>query len=144
MLNMVLQGKWGTELIGVIGGTEITNPLLQTRWFLKQFHFNKQLAVIVDFLFIFVFGYFRLYLGGFVLIHYVSFPKWDFLGKLGAVTMYGLSSVFYFYILRYAIRKYVGFSARIKVVSSNGVQKEKCHDQSNGHKSSSDNHSKED
>ena len=153
MLNMAFQGKWGTELIGVIGGTEITNPLLQLRWFLKTLNFNSLLVSFVDFSFIFTFGYFRLYLGGHVLVHYVTYPKWDFLGKLGAVTMYALSVVFYYYILRYAARKYGGFlSKKKKLVSSNGVHKHSSngcaspngHVLSNEHLQSNGNHAKTD
>ncbi|KAF6026165.1 TMEM136 [Bugula neritina] len=64
--NMIFQGKWGTELVAVIGATEVSNPLLQLRWFLKSAGYSKTiLGEIVDFLFIIVFGAFRFLLSGY-------------------------------------------------------------------------------
>lgn len=136
MLMMTFNGRWGTELIGVIGGTEVSNPFLQLRWFLKEFQFNQTLVAIVDFSFILVFGVCRLLIGGYILYYYVGYPKSDFLGKLGAVTMYALSVVFYFYILRYAIRKYGRSFLRSNKQALNGAISNgtsNVHVKSNGH-----------
>jgi len=98
MANMIFQGKWGTELVAVIGATEVSNPLLQLRWFLKSAGYSKTiLGEIVDFLFIIVFGAFRFLLSGYVMLEYVSYPNDDVLGKVGAVSMFSLSAVFYYF-----------------------------------------------
>ncbi|XP_067949787.1 TLC domain-containing protein 5-like [Watersipora subatra] len=107
MVCTVFGGKWGTELIGVIALTEISNPLLQLRWFLKTEGYSRTLlGEIVDFLFIAVFGLCRLGLGGYALIGYLSYPNDDILGRFGAVAIFIVSIIFYYYILGYAYKKY--------------------------------------
>lgn len=107
MFCSTLAHKWGTELVAVISYTEITNPLLQTRWLLKSLgHGDRWYTAVVDWTFIIAFGSFRLVLGSFMLYTYLSSDQGDFLGRFGGCSIYALSWVFYYYILSYAAKKY--------------------------------------
>ena len=100
-------GKYGTELVATIFGTEITNPFLQLRWFLRQTgHGSKWYAELNDFFFMFLFGSVRIVLGGYLLYCYLGHPVPDWLGRVGGVSMYMVSWVFWLMILKYAVKKY--------------------------------------
>ncbi|KAL0174405.1 hypothetical protein M9458_030373, partial [Cirrhinus mrigala] len=78
--------------------SEITNPLLQTRWFLKHSgRYDSFLGDVVDVLFVLLFVFMRIFVGGTML------PK--FIIKCGGVAMYALSWVFVVDIGRFAYRK---------------------------------------
>ena len=101
-------GKYGTELVATIFGTEITNPFLQLRWFLRQTgHGTRWYAELNDFFFMFLFGSVRIVLGGYLLYCYLSHPVPDWLGRLGGISMYIVSWVFWVMIVQYAVKKYV-------------------------------------
>ena len=124
LVNTAFQCKWGTELVGVVALAEVTNPLLQIRWFLKDQGYSKTIiGEIVDFLFIVVFGVCRLGIGGYVLVGYMSHPNDDILGRIGALSIFTVSIIFYYYILGYAYKKYsrLFFNTNKSNGSHNGV-----------------------
>lgn len=99
-------GESGIESCAVLFGSEITNPLLQARWFLKQTgHYGSRLGDIVDVLFVLLFVMMRIFVGGTMLYCELISPKPRFFIKCGGVAMYALSWVFMVDIVRFAIRK---------------------------------------
>ncbi|KAG7322082.1 hypothetical protein KOW79_014940 [Hemibagrus wyckioides] len=99
-------GESGIESCAVIFGSEITNPLLQTRWFLKHSgRYNSFLGDLVDVLFVLLFIIMRVFVGGAMLYCELISPRPKFIIKCGGVAMYVLSWVFVADIFRFAYRK---------------------------------------
>ena len=108
MTVAVITGKYGTEMIATIFGSEITNPLLQTRWFIREtgcHQSNPKLATAVDFMFMSSFGFFRIGVGSYLLYTYFC-QETDNLGRFAACTIYGISWIFWVSIMQYAFRKF--------------------------------------
>ena len=99
-------GESGIEGCAVLFGSEITNPLLQTRWFLKQTgNYGTRLGDVVDALFVLLFVVMRIFVGGTMLYCELISPRPRFFIKCGGVAMYALSWVFLVDIVRFAIKK---------------------------------------
>ncbi|XP_061683175.1 TLC domain-containing protein 5a isoform X2 [Syngnathoides biaculeatus] len=99
-------GESGIEGCAVLFGSEITNPLLQARWFLKQTgHYGTSLAYTVDALFVLLFVLMRIFVGGTMLYCELISPRPRFFIKCGGVAMYALSWVFMVDIVRFTVRK---------------------------------------
>ncbi|KAM5226762.1 TLC domain-containing protein 5 isoform 2-T4 [Hipposideros larvatus] len=99
-------GESGTEVNAVLFGSEITNPLLQMRWFLRETgHYHSFTGDVVDFLFVALFTGVRIGLGAHLLFCEMvsSKPKWFM--KAGGIAMYAVSWCFMFNIWRFAWRK---------------------------------------
>ncbi|CAL1529321.1 unnamed protein product [Lymnaea stagnalis] len=113
-------GYYGTELVATIGGAEVTNPLLQLRWFLRQTGYYKTIAGdIVDWAFILSFGFIRIILGSMLLYSYYQ-QDTDFWGRLGGTCIYIIGWIFFLGILNYVIRKYSRrYTNRVGKVSAN-------------------------
>ncbi|KAK9962132.1 hypothetical protein ABG768_007510 [Culter alburnus] len=105
MLTLWL-GESGIESCAVLFGSEITNPLLQARWFLKHSgRYNSFLGDLVDVLFVLLFVFMRIFVGGNMLYCELTSPRPKFIIKCGGVAMYALSWVFMADIARFAYRK---------------------------------------
>ncbi|ESP00039.1 hypothetical protein LOTGIDRAFT_67180, partial [Lottia gigantea] len=101
----LLTGQYGTELVATICGGELTNPLLQLRWFLRQTGYkDTKIALVVDAMFVFSFGFMRLVIGSILLYCYFTQPT-DYLGRFGAICIYIMGVIFWINIIQYAIRK---------------------------------------
>ncbi|XP_054457196.1 TLC domain-containing protein 5a isoform X2 [Anoplopoma fimbria] len=99
-------GESGIESCAVLFGSEITNPLLQARWFLKQTgRYRTLLGDVVDVLFVLLFVVMRVFVGGTMLYCELISPRPRFFIKCGGVAMYALSWVFMVDIVRFTIRK---------------------------------------
>ncbi|XP_036393038.1 TLC domain-containing protein 5a isoform X2 [Megalops cyprinoides] len=99
-------GESGIEACAVLFGSEITNPLLQMRWFLRRLgRYEGALAGAVDLLFVTLFVFMRIVLGGHMLLCELASPRPRLLIKIGGVAMYLLSWVFMVDIARFAWRK---------------------------------------
>ncbi|KAM8903853.1 TLC domain-containing protein 5a isoform 2-T3 [Spinachia spinachia] len=99
-------GESGIESCAVLFGSEITNPLLQARWFLKQTgRYGTRLGDVVDVLFVLLFVLMRVFVGGTMLYCELISPRPRFFIKCGGVAMYALSWVFMVDIVRFARRK---------------------------------------
>lgn len=99
-------GKYGTEMMATLCGSEVTNPLLQLRWFLRETgHHLTALGEIVDLLFMISFFTLRIGIGSLLLYCYFQQPT-DFMGRLGATLIYLIGWMFWISIFRYAVRKY--------------------------------------
>ncbi len=100
-------GKYGTELAATIFGTELTNPLLQLRWFLRETHRHKTwYSELNDAMFILLFTFLRIVLASYLLYCYLQHPRPDWLGRLGGISIYLVGVGFWIMIVRYAVRKY--------------------------------------
>ncbi|KAL8618539.1 hypothetical protein ACOMHN_000684 [Nucella lapillus] len=103
---MLCAGRYGTELMATVCGSEATNPLLQLRWFLKGAgRYHTLLGEVVDALFMVSFFTIRLGVGSVLIYTYFQQPT-DFMGRLGAVLIYLISWVFWVSIFQYAVYKY--------------------------------------
>ncbi|XP_076457365.1 TLC domain-containing protein 5-like [Babylonia areolata] len=99
-------GRYGTELAATICGSEVTNPLLQLRYFLKETgRYHTVLGEVVDAVFMLSFFAVRLGVGTLLLYCYFLQPT-DFMGRVGAMAIYLISWMFWVSIFRYAVRKY--------------------------------------
>lgn len=99
-------GESAAEVNAVIFGSEITNPLLQARWFLKEMGCYHSLAGdVVDFFFVVLFTGVRIGVGAWLMYCELASPKPRWYIKLGGVIMYAVSWVFMVSICRFARRK---------------------------------------
>lgn len=106
ILLALLLGESGCETCAVIFGSEITNPLLQTRWFLRQLAlYDSLLGDAVDLLFILLFATVRVGVGTVMFYCELTSPRSSMIMKLGGVVMYGLAWVFMVDIARFGYRK---------------------------------------
>ncbi|XP_067910507.1 TLC domain-containing protein 5 [Heterodontus francisci] len=95
-----------TEVNAVIFGSEVTNPLLQIRWFLRESgYYHSLLGDAVDLLFVLLFCSVRIGVGGRLLYCELFSPVPLPVVKLGGVAMYAVSWVFMLSIARFAWRK---------------------------------------
>lgn len=102
------QGKTGLELTAVMGASEVTNPLLQLRWFLRESGYYKgKLAIIVDSLFVSMFWIARLGVGS--AFHFVcqTSPNLDLVTKGGGQAFYIISAIFGIQLVVFFYRKYI-------------------------------------
>ena len=101
-------GRAGCELTAVMGASELTNPLLQLRWFLKETGlYRGWLAKIIDSVFVFLFLFCRLGVG--TLFHYVcqTSPKLDLVSKGGGQAFYIISFVFGVQLVLFYYKKHI-------------------------------------
>ena len=103
----VYRGVYGCEMIATIFGTELTNPLLQLRWFLRDSGLHQTwLAEINDIVFMCLFGFLRIGVASNLLYCYFQNPRTDWFGRSGGTAIYLIGWVFWISILRYGFRKY--------------------------------------
>ncbi|XP_051494624.1 TLC domain-containing protein 5 isoform X2 [Apus apus] len=99
-------GESAAEVNAVIFGSEITNPLLQARWFLKEMGcYHSFTGDLVDFFFVVLFTGVRIGVGAWLMYCELASPKPRWYIKLGGVIMYAVSWVFMVSICRFARRK---------------------------------------
>ncbi|XP_062845244.1 TLC domain-containing protein 5 [Trichomycterus rosablanca] len=115
----------GIEVCAVLFGSEITNPLLQARWFLRQTgRYDSVSGDAVDLLFITLFACVRIGVGGHMLYCELASPKPKLVMKVGGVAIYTLSCFFMVDIASFAFRKsrtkYRRWLEQRKLDSANG------------------------
>jgi len=106
---VLYRGINGTELMATLFGSEITNPILQLRWFLRYTGVSIRaptVAMTVDFCFLILFTVMRIGIGSFLLYCYLRHPRPDWVARFASLVIYGLGWVFWYFIVCYAIRKY--------------------------------------
>ena len=99
----------GTELMATLFGTEITNPVLQLRWFLRYAGVSARsptIAMTVDLCFLTFFTVMRIVIGSVLLYSYLRHPAPDWIARCASLVIYGLGWVFWYSIICYAVRKY--------------------------------------
>uniref|UniRef100_A0A3Q3WV79 TLC domain-containing protein n=1 Tax=Mola mola TaxID=94237 RepID=A0A3Q3WV79_MOLML len=106
ILLALLMGVSGCETCAVIFGSEITNPLLQSRWFLRQLGlYDGLLGDAVDLLFIVLFATVRVGVGTVMFYCELGSPRPTLVMKLGGVVMYVIAWVFMVDIARFGYKK---------------------------------------
>ncbi|XP_008111952.3 TLC domain-containing protein 5 [Anolis carolinensis] len=125
-------GESAAEVNGVIFGSEITNPLLQARWFLRQVGlYHTLIGDVVDFFFVVLFAGVRIGVGAWLMYCVLTSPKPKWFIKAGGVIMYAVSCVFLVsicqFVRRKSIRKYHAWRSwwnKEMNLSANGYLKE--------------------
>ncbi|XP_009185758.1 TLC domain-containing protein 5 isoform X1 [Papio anubis] len=106
IIMALVLGESGTEVNAVLFGSELTNPLLQMRWFLRETgHYHSFTGDVVDFLFVALFTGVRIGVGARLLFCEMVSPTPKWFVKAGGVAMYAVSWCFMFSIWRFAWRK---------------------------------------
>lgn len=106
ILLALLMGVSACETCGVIFGSEITNPLLQSRWFLRRLGlYDSLLGDAVDLAFISLFATVRVGVGTVMFYCELTSPAAPLVMKLGGVAMYAIAWVFMVDIARFGYRK---------------------------------------
>ncbi|XP_029957010.1 transmembrane protein 136-like [Salarias fasciatus] len=106
ILLALAMGVSACETCAVIFGSELTNPLLQARWFLRQLQlYDGPLGDAVDLLFILLFAGVRVGVGTAMFYCELTSPRTTAVMKLGGVVMYGLAWVFMVDIARFGYKK---------------------------------------
>lgn len=118
-------GESGIETCAVIFGSEITNPLLQARWFLRTAgRYDSLLGDAVDLLFITLFAFVRVGVGGAMLFAELTSPRPSLIMKTGGSCMYVLAWIFMVDIAKFACKKsrakYKKWHERRKPMEVNG------------------------
>ena len=100
-------GKNGCETTFVLGASEITNPLLQLRWFLIQNKlYSGAVERMVDWLFACLFCCLRLGVGSIFFIIFVFSPQIETIPRVGGTIFYIISVVFSIQTALYIHKKY--------------------------------------
>ncbi|XP_068186732.1 TLC domain-containing protein 5 [Antennarius striatus] len=106
ILLALLMGVSGCETCAVIFGSELTNPLLQARWFLRRLgRYDSLLGDAVDLLFISLFATVRVGVGTLMFYCELASPRTTWVMKVGGVVMYVLAWVFMVDIARFGYKK---------------------------------------
>nr|XP_060643543.1 TLC domain-containing protein 5-like [Anolis sagrei ordinatus] len=131
MGGVLVMGVSGSEINALIFLAEITNPLLQIRWFLRDMgHYEGIAGEVVDGLFVFLFLGLRLG-GGVWIVHAVlTSPKPNWEVKAGVLLMYFVSIVFAWDILKFVKRKLM---KKYEACRKERTERERT--KSNGHQS---------
>nr|XP_006819731.1 PREDICTED: transmembrane protein 136-like [Saccoglossus kowalevskii] len=115
MFLVLHSGRAGTELSATIFGTELSNPFLQIRWFMRESGYdNTWLYEINDFVFMMVFFICRSCIGTYFLYTEWSHPRPWLRFKLGGTAIYLISVVFTINIASFAFKKYTRMFRRWK------------------------------
>jgi hypothetical protein len=105
--SVLITGVSATEGISGIGGMEITNPLLQIRWFLRTTGRKETwYYVVVEVLFMSLFFFVRVAYGFFLIKSVVLHPAPSLWIKALATSFYLLTVTFMYYIASYFWAKY--------------------------------------
>lgn len=107
-LHVFIFNVYGCEVIAILGSSEFTNPILQTRWFMKQTgYYDGFWAKFIDFSFVFFFITARIIAGLVLLVWLCLSPRMSFIAKIGGWNMYTVSVVFSVHLLLFIRRKYI-------------------------------------
>lgn len=100
MCYITILGRSGPEAIGGLCSMEVTNPLLQARWFLKHHNQkNTYLYWIVEYLFFGMFISVRLVYGSFLLHSVLTSELSNIVVKLSTISLYLISLAFMYNIV---------------------------------------------
>ena len=104
----------GAETICVIWGSELTNPFLQVRWFLKKEGFyDTKFAKLNDLVFVIFFTTVRVMVGGYLMVATCASKQTLLLVKIGGFIFYIIGVVWLYQILIFAAKRFA-FSGTCK------------------------------
>ena len=99
---------YGCEITSILGASEVTNPILQLRWFFKQSgKYTGKMEVVIDWSFFILFILARLILGTALFIRLVLSPRLTVFAKACGGGMHMVGVVFSVHIALFIHRKYV-------------------------------------
>lgn len=102
-------GHSGAEIIATIFGSELTNPYLQLRWFLRETqNYQTTFAYINDLIFMGLFFYCRIGVGSYLLYSMIIAEKPTVLIKAAGSGMYFVGVIWSIMILRFARYRFFG------------------------------------
>ncbi|XP_062995233.1 TLC domain-containing protein 5-like [Elgaria multicarinata webbii] len=108
MVIVLALGESATEVNAVTFVSEITNPLLQMRWFLRDMgRYHGFVGDVVDSLFVVLFLGLRIIGGAWIMHSVVTSPRTIWMLKCGVLVMYMVSLGFLLDIYNFARRKVV-------------------------------------
>ncbi|XP_018570373.1 transmembrane protein 136-like [Anoplophora glabripennis] len=113
LFRMLFKGYSGAQATCALGSMEITNPFLQMRWFIRsEGMYPSALFTSVEITFIIVFVAIRILLGTYYMYIIFKQPKndWDFVAL--SFTIYVVSWMFMFNIVKYLFTKYFGLKRK--------------------------------
>jgi len=97
----------GAEICITLWGSELTNPFLQIRWFLKELkQYDTSFGKLNDFLFFWFFAFSRVGVGTALAFLFYHAKKTIFIIKVGGFLFYGLSIVWMWQICLFVRHKY--------------------------------------
>ncbi|XP_014671060.1 PREDICTED: transmembrane protein 136-like [Priapulus caudatus] len=100
-------GESGIEMVATLFGAELTNPMLQYRWFLRETGRTKsRIYEINNLAFVLSFAILRSGFGTWLLCTHLTNDKPRMSVKCGATSFYMISQIFVIKIGVYALRKY--------------------------------------
>ncbi|XP_062817212.1 TLC domain-containing protein 5 [Anolis carolinensis] len=106
MGGVLVMGVSGSEINALIFVAEITNPLLQIRWFLRDMgHYEGMAGEVVDTLFVLLFLGLRIGGGVWIVLAVLTSAKPNWEVKAGVLLMYFVSIVFAWDIVKFVKRK---------------------------------------
>ncbi|EDO39371.1 predicted protein [Nematostella vectensis] len=106
---IVINGYSGSEIVATIFGSEMTNPFLQMRWFLRETgNYELRIAYINDLVFLTLFLFLRLGPGTSVLYWTLKSSKPALVVKAGGIGLYLVGVVWSFYIMLFACKRFFG------------------------------------
>ncbi len=106
-LYVLQQGIYGCETVTVVAISELTNPFVQLRWFLKYYgNQSRIVAIIVDCTLALAFWLLRMVLGTILLFYYVQKCQEDMLATVFGTTFYAISAIFSLQIAQYIVHQY--------------------------------------
>lgn len=112
---VLYSGRYGCEITGVLGASELTNPLLQLRWFLKHSDiYSGCVERAVDWTFATLFCSIRLGAGSAFFFTFLFSPEVDTVARLGATGFYVIGVVFTVQIAFYLYHKYFRIRSAVK------------------------------
>ena len=115
LVFILFDGFSGPELVATLLGTEISNPFLQIRWFMRETkRYQTFAAKLNDVIFMSMFLGWRLGPGSLLFYRTISSNKPKLFVKIGGVGLYLISWLWVFFILRFAKKRF--FSKRVKAV----------------------------
>jgi hypothetical protein len=113
LLLGLLLGESGAEITATLAGSEVSNPLLQLRWFLRELGLqHSHIAKINEFAFGVVFLTVRLGPGTALFYCTMSSPDVQLVVKAASVAFYGVTVVMSIEIVCFLKRKYAGISCQ--------------------------------
>ncbi|KAL3265885.1 hypothetical protein HHI36_010076 [Cryptolaemus montrouzieri] len=104
---MVWKGYSGAQACCCLGCMEITNPVLQLRWFIRSEGYHKTITfILVELLFFILFFTFRMLIGSYIALKVLFEEKNDTDFKIATMLLHTVSCLFMVQIFKYAILKY--------------------------------------
>lgn len=105
---VVYYNRYGCDMSTVLGASELTNPLLQMRWFMRQTGvYCGTKAKLLDWTFAGSFYAIRLGVGTWFYLTFLTSPGVDLVPKLGGSGFYIINVIFGVQLLHYMRKKYM-------------------------------------